>query len=46
MSAYDSVIKSRAQGRPTAKKFIENIFTDFFELQTFRRRCSCGRRHS
>ena len=32
MSAYDSVIKSRAQGRPTAKKFIENIFTDFFEL--------------
>lgn len=32
MSAYESVVKSRAPGRPTSKKFIENIFTDFFEL--------------
>lgn len=37
MSAYDIVLKSRAKGRPTALKYIENIAEGFIELHGDRR---------
>ena len=37
MRAYDKVIAARANGRPTAVKFIEGIFTDFIEMHGDRR---------
>ncbi len=35
--AYDKVMAARANGRPTALRFIEGIFTDFIELHGDRR---------
>jgi acetyl-CoA carboxylase carboxyl transferase subunit alpha len=32
MTAYERLNAARAKGRPTASAFIENLFTDFFEL--------------
>lgn len=37
MSAYEKVCAARAKGRPTAMKFIEEIFTDFIEFHGDRR---------
>lgn len=37
MGAYDRVQAARAKGRPTAVDYINNIFTDFFELHGDRR---------
>ena len=37
MSAYDIVAKARANGRATAKNYIENVFNDFIELHGDRR---------
>ena len=37
MRAYDKVIAARTNGRPTAVKFIEGIFTDFIEMHGDRR---------
>ncbi len=36
-SAYENVQNARKKGRPTSKKYIENIFTDFLELHGDRR---------
>ncbi len=37
MSAYDNVLAARSKDRPTGARFIEHIFTDFFELHGDRR---------
>ena len=37
MNAYERVQAARAKGRPTAMRYIENIFTDFIEMHGDRR---------
>lgn len=37
MAAYDHVLKARSKGRNTSVDFINNIFTDFFEMHGDRR---------
>lgn len=38
-TAYEKVKLARANNRPTGKDYIDNIFTDFFELHGDRRFC-------
>lgn len=32
MTAYERLCAARAKGRPTSRKYIDNIFDSFFEL--------------